>query len=224
MRTSLLVGELAMERLNNAHILVVGVGGVGGYCAEMLVRSGLGMLTIVDGDRVDDSNINRQIIALKSTVGKLKVQVFADRLLDINPNLLIKIMPIRYNVETSDEILCCDYNYVIDAIDSVPDKLHLIVSAKEKGLNIISAMGAGNRYELCDFHITDIYKTSGDRLARKMRKLLKDANISSLDVCCTSSPVVANSSEVVGSIAYMPPLSGVKTAGFVINKIINNTI
>lgn len=219
-RTELLVGSSAMDKLHNANILIVGVGGVGGYCVEMLVRSGIGHITIVDGDVIDDSNINRQIIALKSTVGKYKVDVFRDRLLDINPDLDITSKAIRYNEITSDDILSGGFDYVVDAIDSVPDKLHLIVTAKCLGMNIISAMGAGNRFELGDFKILDIYKTTGDRLARKMRKLLRDAGVQSLDVCCTDVPTLQSVSDTVGSIAYLPPLSGAKMAGLVINNLI----
>ena len=219
-RTELLVGSSAMDKLQGANILVVGVGGVGGYCVEMLVRSGVGHITIIDGDMVDDSNINRQIIALKSTVGKYKVHVFRERLLDINPDLDITCKAIRYNETTSEDILSGGFDYIVDAIDSVPDKLHLIVAAKLKNLNIISAMGAGNRFELGDFKILDIYKTTGDRLARKMRKLLRDTGVISLDVCCTDVPTLQSVSTTVGSIAYMPPLSGAKMAGFVINNII----
>ncbi len=219
-RTSLLIGSDAMDKLANIHVLVVGVGGVGGYSLEILARSGVGHITIVDGDKVDDSNINRQIIALKSTVGKYKVDVFADRLLDINPNLKLHVKPIRYNEDTCEDILSSKFDYVIDAIDSVTDKLHLIVTSKAKGFNIISAMGAGNRYELGDFKIMDIYKTTGDALARKMRKLLRVAGIASLDVCCTDIPTKSVLAGTVGSIAYMPPLSGVKMAGYVLNQLI----
>lgn len=218
-RTKLLIGEQNLAKLRASNVLVVGVGGVGGYACEILVRAGVGNITIVDSDKVDITNINRQIIALNSTIGEYKTDVLSKRLLDINPELNIRALNMRYNAENSDIIYDRDYDYVIDAIDSVPDKLHLIVTAKAKGYNIISAMGAGNRYALGDFYITDIFKTSGDRLARKMRKLLRDKGISKLDVVCSDIPSMDTGSTTIGSISYMPPLCGIKLAGYVVNKL-----
>ena len=219
-RTELLIGSEGVEKLKNASVLVVGVGGVGGYATELLARAGVGKITIVDSDKVDITNLNRQIIALNSTIGKLKVDVLKDRLLDINPSLNVVTHAVFYDDTTYQDIFSEHFDYVLDAIDSVPSKLHLICYAKEKGINIISAMGAGNRYELGDFKVMDIYKTSGDRLARKMRKLLKDRGIKSLDVVCTDIPTMSKYSSVVGSISYMPPLCGVKMAGYVINQLL----
>lgn len=218
-RTKLLIGEEKLSKLQNSNVLIVGVGGVGGYSAEMLARAGVGSMTIVDSDLVDITNINRQIIALHSTVGQPKTEVFKTRLLDINPNLNLRALQMRYNAETSDSIFDREYDYIIDAIDSVPDKLHLIITAKEKGYNIISAMGAGNKFAIGDFYVTDIFKTSGDRLARKMRKLLREAGVKKLEVVCTDLPCSDITSTTVGSIAYMPPLCGIKLASYVINRL-----
>lgn len=218
-RTQILIGQHSVDKLTCANILIVGVGGVGGYALEILARCGIGNLTIVDGDCIDSSNINRQIIALNSTVGLPKVEVFKERLLDINPNINIQAKFMRFNEETLEEIFHAKYDYVIDAIDSIQDKLLLIKTCKERGIDIISAMGAGNRYGLCDYKIMDIYKTSNDGLAKKMRKLLRDNNIKNLDVVATDLSAMKIDG-TVGSIAYMPALAGVKLASFVINRII----
>lgn len=218
-RTKILIGQHSVDKLATAKVLVVGVGGVGGYALEILARCGIGDLTIVDGDCVDSTNINRQIIALNSTVGLPKVEVFKERLLDINPNVNIQAKFKRFNEETLEEIFHTKYDYVVDAIDSMQDKLLLIKTCKERGIKIISAMGAGNRYGLCDYKIMDIYKTSNDGLAKRMRKLLRDNNIESLDVVATEMSAMKIDG-MVGSIAYMPALAGVKLASFVIDKII----
>lgn len=218
-RTKILLGQSTVDKLSTLNILVVGVGGVGGYALEILTRCGIGNITIVDGDCIDITNINRQIIALHSTVGLPKVQVFKDRLLDINADLNLDCKYMRFNESTLDEIFHNKYDYVIDAIDSVQDKLLLIKTCCERNINIISAMGAGNRYEMCDYKIMDIYKTSNDGLAKKMRKLLKDNGIKSLDVVATDSKALKIDG-AVGSIAYMPALAGIKLASYVINKLI----
>lgn len=219
-RTKLLIGEENLKKLENSNVLVVGVGGVGGYALEVIARSGVGNLTIVDGDAVDITNINRQIIALNSTIGKTKVELFSERINDINPNVKLRSLPVRFNQSTVDLIFDREYDYVIDCIDSVPDKLLLIKTAKEKNIKIISAMGAGNRLRLADFQVIDIFKTKNDKLAKKMRKLLKDNNITSLDVVCTEVLPEKLEGTTIGSIAYMPPLAGIKLGGYVINKLL----
>ena len=138
MRTSLLVGEDGIEKLKNSNVIIFGVGGVGSFAAEAIARAGVGNLTIVDFDEVDITNINRQLPAHHSTVGKSKVEVMKDRILDINPNINLKAVKNLYNAETSDEILCEDYDYVVDAIDMVSSKIKLIETCNQKGLNIIS--------------------------------------------------------------------------------------
>lgn len=217
-RTQKLIGEDGLQRLFASRVLVVGVGGVGGYAVETLARAGVGTLGIIDGDLVDISNKNRQIIAFDSTFGMPKVEAFKKRILDINANCNVIAFYERFSAGNS-KVLNMDWDYIIDAIDSFEDKVDLICFAKQNGNHIISAMGAGNRVELCDFEICDIYKTSYDPLAKKLRKALKDRGVKSHDVCYTKSPVM-HTSDGVGSVSYIPPLCGIKLAGFVIQKII----
>ena len=163
-RTSLIIGEDGIEKLKNSNVIVFGVGGVGSFAAEAIARAGVGNLTIVDFDDVDITNINRQIPALHSTVGKLKVEVMRDRILDINPDINIKAICEKYNKETSDKILVEDYDYVVDAIDMVTSKIHLIETCNKKGLQIISSMGMGNKVDPTKIVVTDIYKTNNSEL------------------------------------------------------------
>ena len=219
-RTQKLIGEDGLQRLFASKVLVVGVGGVGGYAVEMLARAGVGTLGIMDGDLVDISNKNRQIIALDSTLGIPKAEAFKERINDINPHCNVIAMYERFSADNS-KVLDMEWDYIVDAIDSFEDKVNLICLAKQKGIDIISAMGAGNRVELCDFEICDIYKTSYDPLAKKLRKALKDRNIKSHDVCYTKTPTLPTSGGV-GSVSYIPPLCGIKIAGFVVQKIIQD--
>lgn len=223
-RTKLLIGEENFKKLADSNILIVGVGGVGGFALEVLTRSGIGNFTIVDGDNVDITNINRQIIALNSTIGQSKVHLFEKRMKDINPNVNVRSLSVRFNEETLNLIFDRKYDYIVDCIDSVPDKLLLIKTAKEKNINIVSAMGAGNRIKISDFKIMDIFKTTNDKLAKKMRKLLKDNGIFKLDVVCCEAPAEQIEGTAIGSISYMPPLAGIKLGGFVVEKLINNNI
>ncbi|MBD5100401.1 MAG: tRNA threonylcarbamoyladenosine dehydratase [Clostridiales bacterium] len=217
-RTQKLIGEEGLQRLFASKVLVVGVGGVGGYAVEMLARCGVGTIGIMDSDDVDVTNLNRQIIALNSTVGMSKVEAFEKRIADINPNCHVIALKERFSASNSN-ILNGDWDYVIDAIDSFEDKVNLICLAKEKGLNIVSAMGAGNRIVSCDFEICDIYKTSYDALAKKLRKSLRERGIKSLDVCYTKEPTISTTGGV-GSMSYVPPMCGIKIAGYVINQIL----
>ncbi len=219
-RTKLLIGDNGLQKLKSSNILIVGVGGVGGYALEILTRSGVGNFTIVDGDNVDITNINRQIIATHSSIGKPKVEVFDSRMKDINPNVNVRALNLRFNKESCDLIFDRHYDYVIDAIDSVQDKLLLILTAKQKKLNIISAMGAGNKLEMTEFEVVDIFKTKNDKLAKKMRKLLKDNGITSLDTVTNNAIPIQTESHVIGSISYMPPLAGIKLGGYVIQQLI----
>ncbi len=222
-RTKLLIGESSLEKLKNCNILIVGVGGVGGYALEILTRCGIGNLTIVDGDKVDITNINRQIIATHSTIGKSKVEVFEERMKDINPFVNVRALNMRFNEQTRDVIFDRHYDYVIDAIDSVQDKLLLILTAKEKSCNIVSAMGAGNRVQLSDFQVIDIFKTQNDKLAKKMRKLLKDNGVTKLDTITSNTIPLQTNDNAIGSIAYMPSLAGVKLGGYVINQLLKES-
>lgn len=217
-RTKLLIGDSGIEKLNKANIILFGCGGVGGYTAEMLVRSGIVNITIVDFDVVDVTNINRQIIALNTTVGKNKVDVLKQRLLDINPNANVTAICERYTENSN--ILNTGYDYVIDAIDSVADKLALIKQSHNLGLNIISAMGAGNRCDIPEFKVVDISKTFNDGLAKIIRKKLRDAGIEKHKVVFTSNPRVEHEGNDIGSIAYYPAMCGCVLSAYVINEIV----
>ncbi len=218
-KTELLIGESGINKLKNSNVIVFGIGGVGGHVCEMLVRAGVGSITIVDFDVVDITNINRQVIALNSVVGKPKVDVMEQRLLDINPNLNITKINDRVSIDNVNEILSTNYNFVVDAIDSVTNKIDLIVCAHNKGLNIVSAMGAGNRTQIPYFEVSDIYKTSVCPLAKIMRKKLKEKNIENHTVVfskLTATPVEGQ----VGSISYYPAMCGCVLAAYVINQLI----
>ncbi len=212
-----LIGDDGLQRLFASRVLVVGVGGVGGYVVEMLARAGVGTIGMMDKDVVDISNKNRQIIALDSTLGMTKVKAFEQRIKDINANCSVISICERFSADNT-YVLDMGWDMVVDAIDSFADKVELICLAKQKGLDIISAGGAGNRVELCDFEICDIYKTSYDPLAKKLRKALKDRGIKNLDICYTKSPAIV--CDGVGSISYIPPLSGIKIAGYVIGRLL----
>ncbi len=212
-----LIGDDGLQRLFASRVLVVGVGGVGGYVVEMLARAGVGTIGMMDKDVVDISNKNRQIIALDSTLGMPKVKAFEQRIKDINANCSVISICERFSADNTS-VLDMGWDMVVDAIDSFADKVELIYLAKQKGLDIISAGGAGNRVELCDFEICDIYKTSYDPLAKKLRKALKDRDIKNLDICYTKSPAIV--CDGVGSISYIPPLSGIKIAGYVIGRLL----
>lgn len=217
-RTELVLGSTALEKLKNSKVIVFGLGGVGGYVCEMLVRSGLGEITVVDSDVVSESNLNRQIIALTSTLGKPKVEVLKNRLLDINPKLKITAILKRYEESTKDDFLLENYDYVIDAIDSLREKFLLIKTCKQANANIISSMGAGNRSGIPHFEIADISKTSYDPLAKKIRVMLKKENIKKLTVCYTKEP--AKTIKPTASVAYYPSVCGITIASFVINELI----
>ena len=227
MRTSLLVGEDGIEKLKNSNVIIFGVGGVGSFAAEAIARAGVGNLTIVDFDEVDITNINRQLPALHSTVGKSKVEVMKDRILDINPNINLKAVKNLYNAETSDEILCEDYDYVVDAIDMVSSKIKLIETCNQNGLNIISSMGMGNKLDPTKIVVTDIHKTTMCPLAKVMRKELRDRKIKKLKVVySTEQPVelknkIMNGKKVTpGSISFVPSVGGLILASVVVNDLV----
>ena len=218
-RTVALIGAEGYQKLKNSVILLVGTGGVGGYAAEFLVRAGVGDITVVDGDDVEPSNLNRQIIATADTVGMPKVEALKSRLLSINSGLKITALKRRFCSGNADEIFSREFDFVVDAIDSVKDKVSLISAAKSRGVPIVSAMGAGNRYDIPSFAVKDIYSTSGDGLARVMRKKLREAGVDSLPcVCAQSAPVAADG--VIGSISYYPAVCAGVIAAYVINKLL----
>ena len=224
-RTALLLGKASVARLARKRVAVFGVGGVGGFVCEGLVRAGIGAIDIVDKDTVALSNINRQLIALHSTVGKNKVDVLEERLKDINKNLIIKKYKCFFLPETSETFDFREYDYVVDAIDTVTGKIELILKAKEAGVPIISAMGAGNKLEPAGFQVSDIYKTSVCPLARVMRRELKKRGVDKLKVVYSKEepikPQFEEGEEVVpGSISFVPPALGLIIAGEIVKDLI----
>ena len=217
-RTSLLVGEEAISKLNNSKVLIFGVGGVGGYVAEALARTGVGSITIVDKDTVSESNINRQIIALHSTVGRDKVDVLKERMLDINPELQVDARKCFFLPENASEFDFSQYDYIVDAVDAVTAKLQIIVQAKEAGVPVISAMGAGNKVHPEMFEIADIYKTEMCPLAKVMRRELKERGIKKLKVVYSKEKPVYKG-DVPGSIAFSPSVAGLLMASEVIRDL-----
>ena len=224
-RTALLLGKASVERLARKRVAVFGVGGVGGFVCEGLVRAGVGAIDIVDKDTVAISNINRQLIALHSTVGKNKVDVLEERLKDINKNLIIKKYKCFFLPETSETFDFREYDYVVDAIDTVTGKIELILKAKEAEVPIISAMGAGNKLDPTAFQVSDIYKTSVCPLARVMRRELKKRGVEKLKVVYSKEepikPQFEEGEEVVpGSVSFVPPVVGLIIAGEVVKDLI----
>lgn len=224
-RTALLLGKASVERLARKRVAVFGVGGVGGFVCEGLVRAGIGAIDIVDKDTVALSNINRQLIALHSTVGKNKVDVLEERLKDINKDLIIKKYKCFFLPETSETFDFREYDYVVDAIDTVTGKIELILKAKEAGVPIISAMGAGNKLDPTAFQVSDIYKTSVCPLARVMRRELKKRGVEKLKVVYSKEepikPQFEEGEEVVpGSVSFVPPALGLIIAGEVVKDLI----
>ena len=190
-RTQLLIGEEGMEALRRARVAVFGIGGVGGYAVEALARSGVGTLDLIDDDKVCLSNLNRQIIATHKTLGKYKVDVAKERILDINPDCTVNTCRVFYTPETSDRFDFTQYDYVIDAIDTVTGKLELIMQAQRAGTPIISSMGAGNKMDPSAFEVADIYKTSVCPLARVMRNELRKRGVKSLKVVYSKEPPIS---------------------------------
>ena len=217
-RTEALLGEQAMEKLKKARVAVFGIGGVGGHVVEALVRSGVGAVDIVDSDKVCLSNLNRQIIATESSIGKYKVDVMKERILDINPEAVVNVHKCFYLPETKDEFDFSQYSYVVDAVDTVTAKIQLVMEAAEAGVPIISSMGAGNKLDPTAFQVADIYKTSVCPLAKVMRRELKKRGIKKLKVVYSKEqPVVKNA--VPASVAFVPSVAGLIIAGEVIKDL-----
>ena len=218
-RTEALLGEQAMEKLKKARVAVFGIGGVGGHVVEALVRSGVGAVDIVDSDKVCLSNLNRQIIATESSIGKYKVDVMKERILDINPETVVNVHKCFYLPETKDEFDFSQYSYVVDAVDTVTAKIQLVMEAAEAGVPIISSMGAGNKLDPTAFQVADIYKTSVCPLAKVMRRELKKRGIKKLKVVYSrEQPVVKNA--VPASVAFVPSVVGLIIAGEVIKDLV----
>ena len=228
-RTGLLIGEENLEKLRNARVAVFGIGGVGGYAVEALARSGIGTLDLIDRDVISISNINRQIIALTSTLGKYKAEVAAQRVKDINPDVRVNVHNMFYTPETAGQFDFSEYDYIIDAIDTVTGKIELVMQADRAGTPIISSMGAGNKLDPTLFEVSDIYKTSVCPLARVMRRELKKRGIKKLKVVYSKEqPVEQQTREydsitkkvTPASIAFVPSAAGLIIAGEVIKDII----
>lgn len=238
-RTQLLLGRQALQKLKDSHVAVFGVGGVGGYAVEVLARSGVGSITVVDNDRVDITNINRQIIALHSTIGQLKVDVIARRIADINPDCHVTALHTFYLPSNADEIDLSAYDYVVDCIDTVAAKLELIRRCHELHVPIISSMGAANKMDATAFRVADINQTQIDPLAKVIRKKLRKLGIESLKVVFSEEtplpyaegetpPLAQNDEQTEGnrkrmipaSNAFVPAAAGLIIGGEVVKDII----
>lgn len=225
-RTKWLIGEESLEKLKKANIIIFGVGGVGGYCVEALIRAGIGAITLVDFDVVDPTNINRQIIALETTVGQDKVQVMANRIQEINGKAKATPLRMRVTRENVQEFHLEKYDYIIDAIDDVDGKLTIIQKAKELNIPVISSMGTGNKLNGKNFQVADISKTHTCPLAKKIRKELRMLGIHHLKVVYSSeeparAEAPGETSRSPASISFIPPISGLLMAGEVIRDLIH---
>ena len=232
-REEMLIGTDGMLSLKNSHIAVFGIGGVGSFVCEALARAGVGKLTLIDNDTVSPTNINRQLVALESTVGLLKTKVMKDRIADINPEAEVFEINDFYLPENAHLFPLENYNYIVDCIDTVSGKLSLIERADKAGINIISCMGTGNKLYGDRLKISDIYKTSVCPLARVIRKGCKDRNIKSLKVCYSEEMPVKNEPTdektnsgrpVPGSVSFVPSVAGLLIAGEVVRDIISKTL
>ena len=230
-RTELLIGKDGLNRLTESRVAIFGIGGVGGYVAEALVRSGVGSLDLIDNDKVALTNLNRQIIALYSTIGQYKVDVAEARVKDINPDVKIKTYKTFFTPETAKEFDFTEYDYVVDAIDTVSGKLEIIEQAKKSGVPVISSMGAGNKMHPELFEISDISKTSVCPLAKVIRQELKKRNIKKVKVVYSkeipikpekSDEAIEGKKQIPGSNAFVPSAVGLIIAGEVIRDLIKS--
>jgi len=230
LRTAMLLGETAVEKLTKARVAVFGIGGVGGYTLEALARAGIGALDLIDSDTVSRSNINRQILATQSTVGMMKVEAGRLRVLDINPDCVVRTWPVFYTPETADQFDFTRYDYIVDAIDTVTGKLQLVKAAQDAGTPIISCMGTGNKLDASAFEVSDISKTTMCPLARIMRKELGKRGIKHLKVVYSKEEALSPTGweeeakalgkrQIPGSVAFVPGAAGLILAGEVIKDI-----
>ena len=231
-RTALLLGTAAIERLSAAKVAVFGVGGVGGHLCEALARAGVGEIHLYDSDAVSLSNINRQVVALHSTVGRQKTEVMSERILDINPDCKVRTFNVFYLPENADEYPLEGYDYIADAIDTVSAKIELIVRAQKANIPILSAMGAGNRTDPTRFAVTDLFSTSGCPLARTMRRELKARGVTKLKVVFSDESTVAPPADVptieadgkkapIGSLPFVPSVVGLIMAREIVFDLIH---
>ena len=228
-RTEMLIGEKNLQKLKNSKVAIFGIGGVGSYVAESLARSGIENFVLVDNDKVCETNINRQIIATTKTIGEYKADLMKQRILDINPNAKVEIYKTFYMPDSEEQILNNSINYIVDAIDTVTAKIHLIEQSTKLNIPIISSMGTGNKLDPTKFEITDIYKTSVCPLAKVMRKELKARNIKKLKVIYSKEEPIKqrenvediNKKQVPGSVSFVPSVAGLIIAGEVVKDLIN---
>ena len=244
-RTELILGKEAMEKLASSRVAVFGIGGVGGYAVEALIRSGVGAVDLIDDDKVCMTNINRQLYATRKTLGRYKVDVAAERIAEINPDATVRVYKTFFMPQTAEQFDFSEYDYVIDAIDTVTGKIELVMKAEEAGVPIISAMGAGNKLDPTAFEVADIYQTSVCPLARVMRRELSRRGVKKLkvvyskeqpltpnndsEISCRANCVCPPGTErkctarrdIPGSTAFVPPVVGLIIAGEVVKDIIN---
>lgn len=220
-RTISLIGDIAFEKISKAKVAVFGIGGVGGYVVEALARAGIGAIDLIDNDTINETNINRQIVALNSTLGKFKVDVMSSRVKDINPDVKVETYKTFFDENSINQFDFSKYDYVIDAIDSVKSKLLLIETCKNNNIPVISSMGTGNKLDPTKFQIADISKTSVCPLARVVRIELKKRGIKNLKALFSTEPPFKNSDRTPSSISFVPPVAGLIIAGEVIKDIIS---
>ena len=222
LRTAMLIGEKALEKLSSSRVAIFGVGGVGSYVVEALARSGVGEFDLIDNDTVNITNINRQIIATHDTIGRDKVEVAKERILSINPSAKVNAHKVFYLPETAEEFDFSQYDYIVDAVDTVTAKIDIIVNAKENNIPVISSMGTGNKLDPTQFKVADIYETSVCPLARVMRRELKKRGIDSLKVLYSKEEPKTQDAEerTPSSIAFVPSVAGLIIAGEVIKDLI----
>lgn len=225
-RTELLIGKDGLKKLQDAKVAVYGVGGVGSYVVEGLARAGIGHLVLIDNDYVDITNINRQIHATHSTIGRSKVEIEKERILEINPNAIVDIYQVDTLEKPEEEIIDSSFTYVVDSVDTITTKLKLIQKANDENVPIISAMGAANKLDPTKFEVSDIYKTSVCPLCKVMRKELKNRNIPKLKVVYSKEEPIKveeiDGERILGSISFVPSVAGLIVAGEVIKDIIKN--
>ena len=236
MRTALLLGDEAMEKLRSSRVAIFGVGGVGGYVAEALARTGVGAFELIDKDQVSVTNLNRQIIATVKTIGRDKTDVMAERICDINPDAVVTQRKCFFLPETAGQFDFTSYDYVVDAVDTITAKIEIILNAQRAGVPVISSMGAGNKLDPSKFEAADIYQTSVDPLARVMRRELKKRGVEHVKVVYSKEPPVVPREEgpagaggdaadaprvrTVGSVAFVPSVAGLIIAGEVVKDLI----
>ena len=218
-RTALLVGEAGVEKLHASRVAVFGLGGVGSWCCEALARAGVGRLTLVDKDVVEESNINRQLVALASTVGRYKTEVMAERIRDIRADCEVDARTLFYLPETAPLVPLEGYDLIADCIDNVTAKLHLICAARAAGVPVISAMGAGNKLDPSRFRVSDLSETRVDPLARVLRRELKKRGVERLPVVWSDEAPVFSGAEV-GSVSFVPSVMGLIMAGYIVKELV----